>query len=175
MTTFYLMRHGAPQYDMGEERGLIGAFRDMVPLTEEGIVQVEARADDFRPLKIDLILSSPMTRSLQTAALLSRELDLPLSVDFDLHEWLPDKTFAYDKGAQIIFAFEEMLAHGGEWPDGETRNWEPLSAVRARVTAVLQQYTHLNTVLVTCHGAVIQSLVGEMVNMAEYRVFQLEG
>ncbi len=173
MTSFYLIRHGDPQYEMGEARQLIGAFRDLVPLTEKGISQVKARVEEFRPLKADLILSSPMTRSLQTAAILSRPLDLPIDVQFDLHEWLPDKTFNYDKAAQIFAAYEDMAANDGEWPPGETRNWEPLSAVRERVTAVLQEYTHLTTVLVTCHGAVIQSLTGDILDMAEYRVFKL--
>lgn len=39
--------------------------------------------------------------------------------------------------AVIVLAYEEMIRLGGEWPPGETRNWEPFSAVRKRVTAVL--------------------------------------
>jgi broad specificity phosphatase PhoE len=114
-----------------------------------------------------------MTRSLQTAAILSRRLDLPLEVSFDLHEWLPDMTFNYDTAAVIVLAYEEMIRLGGEWPPGETRNWEPFSAVRKRVTAVLQQYTHLETVLVACHAAVIQALTGEVIEMAAYTKYQL--
>jgi broad specificity phosphatase PhoE len=159
---------------MGEERRLIGAFRDLVPLTELGISQVEARVEEFRPLKAELILSSPMTRSLQTAAILSRALDLPIDVQFDLHEWLPDQTFNYDTDAQIFAAYDEMISHSGEWPPGETRNWESLSMVKERVTAVLQQYTQYKTVIVACHGAVIQSLTGDILGMAEYRVIELD-
>jgi broad specificity phosphatase PhoE len=172
MTTFYLIRHGAPQYDMGEERRLIGGFRDLVPLTEQGIAQVEDRVEELRPFNASLIVSSPMTRSLQTAAILSRRLDLPLEVSFDLHEWLPDMTFNYDTAAVIVLAYEEMIRLGGEWPPGETRNWEPFSAVRKRVTAVLQQYTHLETVLVACHAAVIQALTGEVIEMAAYTKYE---
>jgi broad specificity phosphatase PhoE len=173
MTTFYLMRHGAPQYDMGEERRLIGGFRDLVPLTDIGIAQVEARVEQLRPLNADLILSSPMTRSLQTAAILSRALDLPIDVQFDLHEWMPDTTFNYDTAAQIFTAYDEMMKHTGEWPPGQTRNWEPLSAVRERVTAVLQQYTQHDTIIVTCHAAVILALTGDILDMAEFIKYQL--
>lgn len=37
-----------------------------------------------------MILSSPYTRALQTAAILSRELNIDLQVEFDLREWQPD-------------------------------------------------------------------------------------
>jgi broad specificity phosphatase PhoE len=56
---------------------------------------VEAALQQIRPLDIRLILTSPMTRALQTAALLSRALDLPLAVEFDLHEWVPDRTYSW--------------------------------------------------------------------------------
>lgn len=173
MTTFYLIRHGDPQYEMGEERRLIGGFRELVPLTEKGIAQVQARVEDFRPLNADLILSSPITRALQTAAILARPLDLHTDVQFDLHEWMPDMTFNYDSASVIFAAYDDMVKNDGEWPPGETRNWEPLSAVRQRVTAVLNQYTHHDTIIVTCHAAVIMALTGEVLDMAEFTTYNL--
>jgi broad specificity phosphatase PhoE len=173
MTTFYLLRHGAPQYDMAEARRLIGGYRDLVPLTTQGVEQVEALTAGLRPLKAQLIVSSPMCRSLQTAAILSRRLDLPLEVAFDLHEWLPDLTGRYDKSQVMLAAYEELMRLGGEWPEGETRNWEPFSAVRRRVTAVLEQYAHLERVIVACHAAVIQALTGEVLEVATFRMYKL--
>lgn len=83
MTIFTLARHGPPFYDLAEERRLRGGVRDWVPLSPEGIAEVERAAERLRGLSADLILSSPMTRALQTASILSRTLDVPLAVEFD--------------------------------------------------------------------------------------------
>ena len=137
MTTFYLIRHGEPLSSLADERRLRGGMRDFVPLTDLGCDQIERLAKELRSLKRELIVSSPMTRALQSAAILSRLLDLPLRVEFDLHEWLLDLTFSYDQSAKVFEALDEIRNLGGEWPQGETRNWEPKSSVCQRVNKAL--------------------------------------
>ena len=61
----------------------------------------------------------------------------------------------------------------GEWPEGETRVWEPLSSVRQRATNVLERYTSHDRVAVTCHQVVIKALTGETLDLAEYVEFTL--
>ncbi|MGE5672928.1 MAG: histidine phosphatase family protein [Mycobacterium leprae] len=161
MTIFTLVRHGTPLYGMAEERRLKGGVRDWVPLSPQGIAEIEQTAERLRGTSATLILASPMTRALHTAAILGRALDLPLAVEFDLHEWLPDTTQSYDSAAVAFAATSDLEAHGGEWPPGESRPWEPLSSVRQRVLGVLQRYTHLEHVIVACHGMVITALTGE--------------
>lgn len=101
-----------------------------------------------------------MTRALQTAAIVSSVLGLPLSVHFDLREWLVDDTYRWD-ATTAEAAFREFTALRGEWPAGERRAWEPISSVRARASAVIDQVTSTEaTVAVVCHGVVIQSLTG---------------
>lgn len=173
MATFYLVRHGEALWSLATERRLKGAANDLVPLTPRGIHQIERAAERLRPLAPALVLSSPMTGALQSAAVLSRQLDLPLAVEFDLHEWVPDTTYSWDSVAPVLAASEEMSRLGGEWPAGETRLWEPLSAVRRRVVAVLQRYAHLQRVAVLCHEVVIQSLTGSSAAPGEMRGYQL--
>ena len=161
MTTFYLVRHGDTRYDLAEERRLRGAARDLVPLSAAGVRQIEETATVLRAPAPELIVSSPMTRALQSAAILSRRLDLPLAVELDLHEWVPDLSGAYDSVSFVRQAQAELEGCGGEWPAGERRGWEPYSNVRRRTRAALARYTHLAHVAVVCHGVVIHCLTGE--------------
>jgi broad specificity phosphatase PhoE len=136
--------------------------RDLVPLTLEGTREVDRAAEELPPLA--LLLSSPMTRALQTAAILAARHGTPLCVEFDLHEWLPDFACTYDRVEAVTAAHEEFLRCSGEWPPGESRSWEPRSSVAKRVRAVLNRYDReTGTVGVVCHGGVIEALMGESV------------
>lgn len=92
MATFYLVRHGEADYSEMLEKGFYGFGRSFAPLSSQGISQAETAAIDERLKTAQLIVSSPYTRALQTAAIISRETGLKISVDVDLHEWEPDKT-----------------------------------------------------------------------------------
>jgi broad specificity phosphatase PhoE len=105
-----------------------------------------------------------MTRALQTAAILAGRLTLPVSVQFDLREWLPDRTFSWRTAEEIRAAVSDFDAFDGEWPDGRPRAWEPLSHLRARCTAALRDaisdLTEHEVVIVVAHEMVIWSLTG---------------
>ena len=91
---------------------------------------------------------------------MSRRLDIPLHVELDLHEWVPDRTQSWTDGDVVRAAYEEMHLLAGEWPDGEERSWEPLSAVRSRVEDVLASYAGDDLVAVVCHSVVIEAVLG---------------
>jgi uncharacterized phosphatase len=129
--------------------------------------------DRLRAVGAEIIPSSPTTRALQSAALLSRALDVPISVEFDLHEWIPDLTWRYDQEAVADAAYREMMDLSGEWPAGETRNWEPLSKVRERVTAVLGRYTHLRRLIVVMGNVAIYSLTGQDLRTGTFTEYTL--
>lgn len=65
----------------------------MAPLTELGIKQAEEVS--LSPLLegCQVIVSSPYTRALQTAAIISKNTGLDIKVEVDIHEFIPDKTF----------------------------------------------------------------------------------
>ena len=108
MTVFHLMRHGETRWDLANERGLKGWGNDLVPLSALGVEQIEGAVAALRPITPRLVLSSPMTRALQSAAVASRALDLPLVVDFDLHEWSPDTDFTWDSAKTVTAAYAEL-------------------------------------------------------------------
>ena len=169
MTTFYLIRHGEPIWDLGAGKNLKGAevgwAVHIVPLTENGISQIEHASKSLSTEDPQLVISSPMSRALQSAAILSRILDLPLRVEFDLHEWI----FRWTDSVELIDeTVAEMQKFGGEWLPGETRDWEPMSSVRDRVSRVLERYRTFQRVVVVCHEEVIFSLTGKRMGYAEF-------
>ena len=48
MATFYLVRHGQPDYSGLQERGMFGFGRDFAPLSPLGVQQAEETAKDPR-------------------------------------------------------------------------------------------------------------------------------
>ena len=85
MTVFYLIRHGEPTYQPVNDRNFIGHGLDLAPLTEIGIQQLKETSKDNRLKNCEVIVSSPYTRALQSASILSKELGIDIEVDVDLH------------------------------------------------------------------------------------------
>ena len=160
MTVYYFVRHGQTSYALADERHLKGDSRSLMPLTRAGRDEIVAASHSLRELQAELILASPMTRAMESAAILSRLLDLPIRVEFDLHEWIPDLTFSWAEFETVEAAYQEMM-QTQEGQPVEPKNWEPLSCVRERALHVLKRYCDLNRVLVVCHGVVIYSLTGQ--------------
>ena len=157
---FLLIRHGRVDYD-----AYPGRFRghgiDLLPLMEQGRAEAEALASKLEGSNVSLILASPMARALQTAMIVSWRLVGHVEVELDLHEWVPDQTQSWQGGEIPMDAYEDLVRHGGEWPEGERRAWEPHSAVRSRVGAVLRRYESVDgTIAVICHSGVIEAMTG---------------
>lgn len=106
-------------------------------------------------------MSSPVTRALQTAAVISARLNMPLSVEFDLREWVPDLNYTWT-GPPSNELIEEFWLSGDERPDGEQRPWEQLSSVRRRVRRVLDRMAlGVEIQIVVTHQVVIQAITSE--------------
>lgn len=164
MESVYLMRHGEADYRPVSDRGWPGAAADLAPLSDLGVEQARLAADGLASKGATAVVSSPMTRALQTAAIVAVRLGLPLSVQFDLREWLPDDTFSWRSAEDVQAAVTDFDAHGGQWPDGRPRSWEPLSQLRDRCSAALRAALSSlpghEVVIVVCHQMVIWSLTG---------------
>lgn len=72
---YYIMRHTEAESNLTGEINADSARSN--PLTEKGVAQAKAAADDLRTEKIDMIVHSGMERTQQTAQLLAAELGLP--------------------------------------------------------------------------------------------------
>lgn len=155
---FYLIRHGKVDYAERNTKIYQGFGVNLCPLTELGVQQIKETAKDSRLVGADIILSSPYTRALQTAAILSKEVGADIAIETDLHEWIANKNYVYDDDATAVNSYREFEEHQGNYPAGEERIWEDAVSIRARVLPVLQRYSHYDKVIVACHGMLIQAI-----------------
>jgi len=155
MTTFIFIRHGEPRYDEVVARGFKNQGYDLGKLTERGEAQAAKVALDDRLKGATLIISSPYTRALQTAAIISRITQIPLTVENDLHEWLPDSTFSARD--DLEFAYPEFIQARGMRTPNSQFHWEALDVVNSRSKKAIKSYLNHEKVLVVCHGIVMTS------------------
>lgn len=164
-TTFYLIRHGQPDWSWVEQQRFFGPASAFMPLTAEGIAQMEETARDPRLAGAAYLLVSPYTRTMQSAAILSRRLDLPMQVEWDIHEWLYDTAMRGDLPEEGDYhsiehmhqSFYRYMA-GGE-PQGEER-CETVAEMRRRILPCLARHQDAETVAVVCHEGVIRCITG---------------
>lgn len=158
MALFYLVRHGEANYEYMFENGFWGFGRDFAPLSEKRKRQAEITAKDTRLSNAELIVSSPYTRALQTAQIISRETGIRVEVDIDLHEWIPDESNQYETSEESFAFSKEFTKFNGEYPPGEKCRWESLSHMRKRVIRVADKYSDYNKVIFVGHGMVFRCL-----------------
>ena len=159
----YLMRHGEPTYRDTANMQLPGMGAELGPLTPDGRAQAEAAAADPRLQDIDLIVSSPYPRALQTAAIVSRKTDKPLEVAVGIFEWLPATDFRAMRHADITASWQEYRANCGvHKPDDKYPDWETHAQMRARAKKAIQPYLErgdIQKLLIVCHGGIMRALM----------------
>ncbi len=157
---FYFVRHGKTDYSEKGTKIYQGFGAELAKLTKEGEEEIRKAAQDERLKGADIIICSPYTRAVQTAAILSRELGADIAIETDLHEWLPDKNYgAVDEKTTKIY-HDEFDSSGGIYPEGEERPWEDAAAIKKRVLKVLERYASFGKVIVAAHGTMIRTTVG---------------
>ncbi len=154
------IRHGEPNYSICDERGFKGQGRDMAPLTDLGIKQAELVSKDKNLIGSEIIVSSPYTRALQTAAIISKNTAIDLLVEMDLHEFIPDKTFNYKGETESHLLHKDFWDCRGTYPHGETRKWETIDEIITRVIPVIEKYKCHDKIIVVAHGGVIRRFIG---------------
>ena len=148
-----LIRHGEPRYDEVLERGYPHQGYDLGKLTELGEKQAQEVSLDPRLKGATLIVSSPYTRALQTAEIISRLTNFPLTVENDLHEWMPDLDFS--GSSEIAFAYQDYMKHQGKNTPTKIINWESYQTIKKRTHKALIPYLNHEKIIVVCHGIVM--------------------
>lgn len=156
------IRHGEPDKTVVDARGFIGQGRDLAPLTELGIVQSETASMNPRLKGSQIIVSSPYTRTLQTAAIISKNTGLDIKIEIDLLEFIPDKTFQVKGEAENKELHKEYMKYHGEYPKGETKKWETITEVIHRSKPVFDHYVDLGyeKIIAVTHGGIMRRYTG---------------
>ena len=82
----YMIRHGKADYSYCDSHNFIGHGNDLAPLSENNISDVVNMSKDKRLKEASIIVSSPYTRALQTASIISKEIGLDIKIEPDLSE-----------------------------------------------------------------------------------------
>ncbi len=158
MALFYLIRHGEPDYEAVSNIGFYGFGRSFAPLSPKGIKQAEATAEDIRLTGADIIVSSPYTRALQTAAIISRKTGKNIIIEPELHEWIADKTNTLRSGKEAAELSKEFNKYEGVYPDGKEMRWETLESLKERAKRVADKYAEYDKVIIVAHGMLFRTL-----------------
>lgn len=157
MTAFYFIRHGQMDMTMAGKKFYKGFAFNMMTLSDKGIEQIHEVAKDSRLKTAELIITSPFGRAMHSAAILSKDLNLDLRVETDLHEWLADGVsyeFLPDELAGA--SYQSLTEHHGNHPEGTQPLWESAGQMKKRVLNVLDKYKEYHAVIVVCHGTLMQ-------------------
>lgn len=157
---FYLVRHGEPDYSERNEKIYRGFGANMCPLSSKGREQIIKTAKDKRLQGADIILSSPYTRTLQTVAILSKELQIDIIVETDLHEWVANKNYIYEEDEIAVKNYNEYIQNKGIYPNGVDKDWESNEIMKIRFFQVLEKYKQYDKVIVASHGTLMSAVTG---------------
>jgi len=150
------LRHSEPDYSFVRERKYIGHGLDLAQLTENGIKIAENTSFDNRLDNAEIIISSPYTRALQTAAIISKNRQLDIKIEVDLHEWMPDLSFQYSSKEESLKASELCTKHKGVCPNNSQIKFENLIDVFNRAKNALLCYKKYKKIVVVTHCIVMR-------------------
>ena len=153
------VRHGDANYSKCDERKFIGLGLELAPLSDLGISQINKSKKDIRLKDADIIISSPFTRALQSALIISNETNVELKIEMDLHEWLPDLSFSYKSSKEGYKYYHEFMECMGVKPTNRDVKWESFENVKKRVFNVLKKYKSFDKIIVVCHGVVMSAIL----------------
>ncbi len=161
-THLYLIRHGQTQ---GNVRHQLIGHTDM-PLDDLGITQARQVGRHMSSIRLDAIMSSPLSRARVTAA----EVALHQRLDLELDRRLMEMNFGHAEGltiAEAVARFPDLARLMADplnldvaWPGGDHRGrFHTQVMTTFTEIAALYQGRH---VAVVCHGGVIGSLVAQL-------------
>ena len=159
MLKVVLMRHSETDYSFVNAKKYIGHGKDLGQLTENGIQIAEKASFDSRLDGADIIVSSPYTRALQTAAIISKNRQLNIKIELGLHEWLPDLTFRYADKMTVDKAGRLYMENKGLCPEDSEIKYECIDDLFNRAKESLLKYMEYDKIIVVTHGMLMDRFI----------------
>lgn len=163
MNAFYVLRHG--QTDWNVAARLQGSTD--IPLNDTGRQQARKAAEVLASEGIDRIISSPLSRALETAQLVGARIGVEPETDarllerhFGLFEGMTIDEVRRHREQMQDFMRREPDIDGKHYPD----NAEPLGDVIDRVYACVNAYRDSGTCLFVCHGIPFRAISRKFIN-----------
>lgn len=161
----YLIRHAQSTFNaVHDSHGVDPGHRD-APLTPFGHEQVSAARRRVDGLTLDLVITSPLTRALQTCDGLFGARDVPVLVEPLLAEHLASSCDVGRSPAELAAEFPRWsFEHLDDpwWFVGSNDGLEPLERLESRVQRFLSllEWRSERTVAVVGHAGFFGALVG---------------
>ncbi|MBF0289423.1 MAG: histidine phosphatase family protein [SAR324 cluster bacterium] len=155
-TTLMLVRHGQTEWNACER--LQGQLDS--PLTELGVQQAKAAAEQLKTMEIDVFYSSDLGRAVQTAALISEQISMNYLTDVNLRE----RNFGIMQGLEKTefskFAGNGASNHHSGDPDYVVPEGESIRQFYKRSIDGLEMIVRKHagkTVLAVVHGGILRN------------------
>ena len=149
------VRHGKPDYRELEERSYTGFGIDLAPLSEKGRQQAQELSKDPFLSSAEIIISSAVTRALETASYVVCATGLPLRVEPLLHEWQ-----VYESGIDNFEKARTMfLENNGELLPNSPVQYETAVEMKTRFLECMAKYREHQTVVVVAHRMLMRQFV----------------
>ncbi len=149
MTRFFLVRHGETEWNRLRK---IQGISD-IPLNDTGRSQAAALGDILSKHRFDLIVSSPLSRALETAQIVARKLGMPAPL---VIQDLVERNYGEAEGSSGL-ELDTLYP-----PGTEIRGREDRADVTKRVVRTLHDLAIRHPeadILAVAHGAVIRCVV----------------
>lgn len=136
----YVLRHGQTDYNVqGKFQGQVD-----IPINETGKKQAKQIAQELKNITFDVIFSSPLKRSIQTAKIVTNS-------DIIIDNRLIERSFGKLEGEYSINNYEERL------DEFQIESIEHLNKrVYEFINEIIEKYKYCNNILLTTHACVAE-------------------
>lgn len=161
----YFVRHGTTN---SFEKSI--SQPDNEPLNGKGVAQAKELAKRFKNAQLDLIVSSPHTRALQTAWAISPNVEIsPLFAEVRKPKEVIGRSKADEEVINILNKIGEMYLVDPNWHFSDEENFEDLKQRGFKAMEFLISKNKEN-ILVISHGNFIALMIGLMLFGNDYPV-----
>jgi len=160
-----LVRHGQTLWNL--EKRTQGHLDS--PLTEQGVLQAKETAGRLKNYKFDLVISSPLGRALQTAEIISEELNINnIQINPNLSERHLGVLQGFTKEDSLkkypsFFDSNSRFIQNSDIPEAETLP-EFLNRIKTAVKEI-EQVSKDKNVLVVTHDGVLYAVMSHVKNI----------
>ena len=159
-----IIRHGEPDYDNYlalNNAACIGIQRNTVGLSYNGIKSCELICDIVLDFKPNILITSPYTRALQSAHIISTRTSIPLLVEKKFVEWLSDYPVSINGRVEYQKLLDEVNLNNGEYSSNCKYKWESIRELKERALSTIITYSNIyERIAVVTHKMLIYQLTG---------------
>jgi broad specificity phosphatase PhoE len=175
----YLIRHGQSEGNVeSDKKYIIHGQKDKSPLTKKGINQIKKITQLIlnQKIKIDLVITSPQKRALQSAMIIKKNLKNNILLNID--DRLKDQDFGDFEGKswdeikekyQSFFTLYQKNPLKTPWPKGEAK----IDIIK-RLSSFLKDIKKIKqkNVLIVTHEEIIRIILALIFNDKKYEIFK---